>query len=291
MGEFFWTVLYRIAIFLANVLPRFLLLELARLLSFVWCSISYKDRIIVQENIRKVKGKVSLAICYKVFNNFAFYLVDFFRLHRLDENFIKENVKIYNRDVLDKAYQYERGVVAITAHLGNWELGGAVFAKLGYPFVVIASTHRVNYIDRFFRTQREKAGIKVLPIKNSFLISLAKLKEKNCLAILGDRDFSRQAEKVKFFNKMTPLPHSPVLLSIRAEAPIIFGFSLIKGKSYEIYLEGPIFPPDSNLSFKEKKDFLFQTMIKKLEQYIYNYVDQWFMFQPFWELPSIEAVI
>jgi KDO2-lipid IV(A) lauroyltransferase len=290
--NFFWNFAYRIGILLSNILPRRVLFMIANFSAFFWWLLNYNDRNIVETNLKNILGdSFNKRTSYSVFKNFACYLIDFFRLHKLNKNFIKNYIKIYNLELVKEMFKLKRGVIGLTAHIGNWELGGAVLSKLSFPVSVIAFSHRVNYVDRFFKKQRESVGIEVLPVKDSFQTSVKKLKENRLLAILADRDFSIQANKVKFFNRLAYLPHSPALLAIRANAPLIFGFVIRKGLNYKIFFEGPIFPPDRDLKLKDKKKIILSKIVKELEKYIKLYPDQWLIFQKYWELPKIETVI
>src|SRR5262249_14453680 len=47
-------------------------------------------------------------------------------------------VRIEGRHVLDAALAQGRGCIAITGHVGNWELLAATFADLGVPLTVVA---------------------------------------------------------------------------------------------------------------------------------------------------------
>ena len=62
------------------------------------------------------------------------------------------------------AMQLERpgGMILVTGHYGNWEVGGFALARLGMPVVAIARPLDNPYVDKYLRTIREAAGLKIV---------------------------------------------------------------------------------------------------------------------------------
>lgn len=279
-------ILYRIGQFIALYLPLKIAYKIAIFISDLHFVFADKDRRAVKENLkvifpeksdREIKG-----IRLRMERNFAKYLTDFFRFSKLDMKYIKRNIKIENIHYLDEALSKGRGVIALTAHLGNWELGGVVVALLGYSLWAVALPHKDKRVDNFFNFQRESKGMKVIPLGRAVRQSLNVLKENAILALVGDRDFTEKGMVLDFFGKPTFLPEGPAAFSLKTQAPIVPGFMVRnKDDSFTLKFEKPI-----EFTAGSDKNNNLRELIKQckiiIEGYIRKYPDQWYMFRKFW---------
>jgi KDO2-lipid IV(A) lauroyltransferase len=279
-------LLYRIGQFIALHLPLKLGYKLAVFISDVHYIFADKDRWAVKENLRVIfpeKSNTEIrSIRIKMFRNFAKYLVDFFRFEKIDEEYIKNNIRIENIRYFEEALSRGKGVIVLTAHLGNWELGGVVIALCGYPFWVVALPHKDKRVNNFFNSQRESKGIKVIPLGKAVRKSLDVLKENKILALVGDRDFTEKGVILDFFGKAALFPQGPAAFSLKTGASILPGFMLRNvDDTFTLRIEKPLeFKPTGN----KENDLRELITIYKIifEDYIRKYPDQWYMFRRFW---------
>jgi len=279
-------ILYRIGQFVALHLPLNLAYRLAILISDLRYIFAKQDRRIVKENLQAIFPEKSerqiRRIRITLFRNFAKYLVDFFRFSKLDREYIKRGIKLENIHYFDEGISKGKGVIALTAHFGNWELAGVVTALLEYPLWAVALPHKYKKVDNFFNHQREIKGMKVIPLGKAVRQSLNVLKENKILALVGDRDFSENGIVVDFFGKPTLLPEGPAAFSLKTGAPIIPAFMLRNSDdSFTFKLEKPI---EFIATADKYKDLMAITTQYKaiIENYIREYPDQWYMFRRFW---------
>lgn len=279
-------VLYRIGQFIALHLPLKISYRIATFCSDLHYLVANKDRKYVKENLKAIFPEKSSReirrIRIRMARNFAKYLVDFFRFEKFDISYIKKNIRIENINYFDEAISKNKGVIVLTAHLGNWELGGVVVALLGYPFWVVALPHKEKKVNDFFNFQRESKGIKVIPLGRAVRKSLDILKNNGLLALVGDRDFTGKGLIMDFFDKPAILPEGPAALSLKTGASIVPGFMLRNpDDTFTLRIEKPI-----EFSSTGKKDEDMKQLMKKyvkiFEQYIRRYPDQWYMFRRFW---------
>jgi len=160
-------LLYRIGEFIALRLPLKLCYKIAVIISDVRAIFASQDRRQVEGNLKVIfpeKSKREIRqIRIRMFRNFAKYLADFFRFSIIDKEYIKQRIHLEDLDYFDQALKEGKGAITLTAHLGNWELGGIVIALLGYPFWAVALEHKDKRVNRFFNIQRESKGLKVIP--------------------------------------------------------------------------------------------------------------------------------
>ena len=278
---------------ITSIFPRSFCYLAARFISIAQYYLSKKDREAVIYNLSPVvEGKSKLKrYAREVFINFAYYLVDFFRYSKLNRNFIEKYVKISGWENLEKALGEGKGVIVFTAHLGNYELAGAIIALLGYPLSVVALSHKDKRINRFFDNQRQRAGIKVIPMGVPKQAGVPKyagaaiwgcftaLKRGDMLALLGDRDFSGQGLKLEMFSRYAYFPRGISFFALKTKAPIIPIFLVRENKKFYhlIFDEAVSYSPD-----QQDETAVIKQCNKVIEKYIKRYPQQWYMFQKYW---------
>lgn len=281
-------LLYKIGQWIVNFLPLQVAYAFARCLSDLQYTVSFVDRRNVRANIRKIlnQDKVDERLVRGVFRNFGRYLVEFFRMVRdVDDKFIAEKVKCEGLSRIKEVLGKGKGAIIVTAHIGNWELGGNIIRKLGYPMLAVALPHKHNLVNNLFNQQREKCGISVVLPQNAIRKFLEKLKSNESVALVADRDFGTHGLVMNFFGYPTLLPKGPAVLSIKTGAGIIPSFFLYNPDgTYTLSFHQPVYPleiNDQTVSDEMLKNTISQ-YITVVEEKIRQFPDQWLMFREFW---------
>ena len=278
--------LYRFGQFIALNLPLKFVYGFAVFLADLRYLFVFRDRRFVRANLQIILPHKSIKelrkISRMVFRNFAKYLVDFFRFEKLDMEYINKNVKLENMHNFDQALAKGKGVIVLTAHLGNWELGGVVIAQLGYPFWVVALPHKNKKVNDFFDAQRNRKGVKVIAMGKAVRSCISEIKKNHMVALVGDRDFTEKGIVLDFFGKPTHLPEGPAALSLMTGASIVPGFMFRNpDDSFTLRIEKSIeFIPSGD----KEKDLagLITVYNQVLQDYIRKYPEQWYVFRKFW---------
>jgi len=279
--------LYKLSTFLALKIPLKISYRIVTFFSDIFCIFAKSDRRNMRANLEIVLGthdKKEIRRCTReVFRNFVKYLIDFVRFSKLSKAYILNCVKVEGRENLDKALSKGKGAIMLSAHLGNWEMGGAIVAKMGYSLYVIALDHKDKRINNFFLKQRACTGVNVIPA-GSLLKSCFKVLKKNCLlAIVADRDFSEKGGlEVTFFGKRAMLPKGPSFFSMRTGAPTVPVFCLReKDDSFRFVFEKAIEAEFTDNPERDKRRFI-EEYTHVMERYIRKYADQWCVFRKMW---------
>jgi len=278
--------IYRFGQFIALALPNKLVYGIAVFLADLHYLFAFRDRRFVKANLRVIfpekENRELRKISKLVFRNFAKYLADFFRFERLNRAYIDKNIKLENLHYFDQALKTGKGVVVLTAHLGNWELGGVVLAQLGYPFWAVALPHKNKKVNDFFVAQRAVKGVNVIAMGKAVRSCISEIRKDHMVALVGDRDFTEKGIIIDFFSKPTHFPEGPAALSLMTGASIIPGFMLRNSDdSFTLRIEKPVeFKPTGN----KAQDLASLITVYKgiFEDYIRKYPDQWYVFRRFW---------
>jgi len=248
---------------------------------------STKDRHAVKENLKAVMrtDHVPRRAVRQVFRNFGKYLADFFTQTKyLDSEFINRHVHLTDVQYVNDVLSQKKGCIVVSAHLGNWELGGSVMAKLGYPLSIVALPHKDTRVNQFFNAQREFFGTNVIPTTTAIRRCIEHLKDNRVLAILAERDFTQHGIPMNFFGKTTLIPKGAALFSLKTGAPIIPAFFFrTENDDFKIEFCEPIYPPQlqkSKYTDKDIEDYMRQ-YVYIIEDAIRKNPEQWLMFRRF----------
>jgi KDO2-lipid IV(A) lauroyltransferase len=135
-------------------------------------------------------------------------------------------IRLEGVEALDTALARGRGAIAVTGHVGNWELLAAWAAAIGYPITVVV--RRVNdlrfhsLIVRF----RAAAGVEVLVRDDPRFVAAVgdALRRNRVVAMLIDQDTRGAGVFVPFFGRPAHTPPGAALLALRARVPVVTVF-------------------------------------------------------------------
>jgi KDO2-lipid IV(A) lauroyltransferase len=230
---------------LANALPRRVGLEVFAALGDVAClidrrarrrtlshlEIAYGDRLSVSER-REVRRRM--------FQDFARNLVDFLRLPRTSKSELRQLVQFEGLEHLDEALAKGRGVLAVSAHFGSWELLGAALVARGYEVHVLAREVFDPRVGQRLQALRQHAGITVHVGQGGLVGIVRALKRGKIVGVLLDQDTGGPAVFTDFFGRLARTPTTPFSIARRMEAEIVPMLIHLDGLAHRVRIHRPL---------------------------------------------------
>ena len=222
-------------------------------------------------------------IAQRAFINLAKTSMDLLYFPKLTRARMEQLVRHDGTDKLDRALARGQGVLALTGHLGNWELLASYFRFLGYPGSLLG--RRIYY---------EKFNEVLVKLRSSGLVTtiyrdesprkvLAALKANHVIGISADQDIdSLEGIFVPFFGKPAWTPTGPAKLAHASGAAIVPAFMIHEGDQYHLYLEDAIVP-DPNMSKEEAVQKMTEAWSQVVEKYVRRFPDQWVWMHNRWK--------
>jgi KDO2-lipid IV(A) lauroyltransferase len=180
---------------------------------------------------------------------------------------------------LKKALEKGKGVIAVSAHLGNFPLMFVSLAQKGYKVNVVIRNMRDEKFSKFMYQLCSRWGINMIqtfPAKQFFRESLNVLRRNELLFILLDEVVSKEnGVKVKFFDHDVIRATGPILFFKRTFSPILPMFIVQdEKKRFKILIEQPFKVVDEG---DEQGDVLknISGLTKIVERYVKQYPFQW----------------
>ena len=227
----------------------------------------------IRPSIRTLDG-----LTRKTFQFYGKYLADFFRMGRLQAGEMEKTVSVQGWEAFERVARSGRGCIVLTAHVGNWELGGAYIASMGFPIHAVAAPVASKTLDRLFAFERRHRGLRLIPWERAALATYKTLRGGGMVAMLADRDFTGTGTECEFLGRKTRLPRGPVWLARRANVPICMGFVTRADDDTFLLKMLPPLDPAEGLSEEEMQ----AQVVRGLEEAVRRNPCQWFDFSPLW---------
>jgi len=280
----------KFAEFLSRLLPRKVGYGVARRIADVYVLSDRRGREAVMANLQRIHqhSGVSLsrralrALARENFLNFAKYLVDFFQFLRPQPERLNRVINFCNApEIFDKLLSHGKGVIAVSAHLGNWELGASALASLGYQFNVVALWQRDEKLNELYQSHRMARQLRPIPMGRAARGCIAALKRNEIVAVIGDRDFTGSRDTVEFFGQPARLPDGPAKLGLATGAPILPIFMIrLPDDTFTYIVDEPIWPDKSRDSVQD----IMRRIAVAMERVISRHSEQWFLFHDLWDV-------
>lgn len=191
----------------------------------------------------------------------------------------KKYVRIVGREKLDEALEMGRGVISLTAHLGNFLIMMARLAVDGYPVDLVVKPAKNERFEKSLQALREELGyhsIYATPAIASAKRSLAGLKRNHILVLFGDQRQRKAGVDVTFFKMPALAAQGPVSLALSTGAPILPMFIVRNqdGLTHTLYIEDRL---EMDISGTKERDIRVnvQKYTDVIQAYVEKYPAQW----------------
>lgn len=237
-GLQFLFVSFLVAFFRA--IPRRAAISVGRSLGSAFFFLSGKHRKNTIKNLETAFGTEKSPrelerIARDVFRHFGAVAADAIRIPQLVSNGINKVVKPADLKYFKNAVSQGRGVIALTGHIGNWELLGAWMASLGFAPLVIGAAIENKRLDAMVVSLRNSAGYKSLNRDANIREIIRAIRDKRILGFLIDQDTKVDGIFAEFFGKQAYTPTGPIRLAMRYNVPVVPVFMILdKDLTYHV---------------------------------------------------------
>lgn len=208
---------------------------------------------------------------------------------RPPEEALRNFAEVQGLEHAERVVQEGRGAILLTAHAGNFELGGLLLRAKGMEIHVVYKPDRFEAVERLRTQIRSQGGVVGVPVDGvgfSTLPLVKLLREGRLVGMQGDRDFSLHGLPLPFFGRETYFPRGPWELAAMTGAPILcsFFFTDEEGRFRARFME-PITITGERGQRQAAIEAGMRHYVADLENLIREHPDQWYCFYPFWEDP------
>ncbi len=135
--------------------------------------------------------------------------------------------RVENWETFERARAMGRGVILLTGHIGNWELGGSYIAARGVPLDVVARGMENPLFDGYLTRTRRRIGMQVVHDADAVRVVPRSLRSGRAVAFLFDQGAVGLASTwVPFFGRLAKTPRGPAVFALRLDSPMVFGAAI-----------------------------------------------------------------
>jgi len=161
------------------------------------------------------------ALCRRAYRHLGMVAVDVSRMLGRGDRLL-ETVSVVGREHLDGVMARVGRALAVTAHLGSWELLSLAPALVGHPVSIVVRPLDAGWLDPLVARARRSHGMEVIAKSRAAREILEALRGGRVVALLLDQNASRrEGAFVPFFGRLASTSRSAAVLSLRSGVPIV----------------------------------------------------------------------
>ncbi len=190
---------------------------------------------------------------------------------------------VLGEENLRKAFEKGKGVILLSAHLGNWELAAAKIARMGFPVEAIGAEQRDPRITELLFSLRASGGVGTIRKGLELKGALRCLQAGKILAVLLDQDAKHKGVVVPFLGRPASTPYGPVKMCWKLGAPIVPVFPIRKNDGIHfdlVFLPALDLPPEEGGEGSLVKAVSLCNEV--LGEWIARFPEQWMWLYPRW---------
>ena len=207
----------------------------------------------------------------------------------LKESQFTEHFKIDGYHNIKNAYQKGRGVLALTAHFGNWELLTIIASMIKFPINIVVRPLDFKPLDHFIFNLRTRYGGKIIPKERSIHAIIKSLNRGEMVALLMDQNVDwYEGVFVDFMGHRACTSKGLALFALKTEAPVVPVF-MIREKSGLRAEFGPEIVTVKTGDRQKDIETNTQEYNRVIENFVRRYPGQWFWIHQRWKTKPYQA--
>lgn len=254
MRKTIWLIqaaLFYLGTWLAALLPMRFAGQLGGLLGLVMHRLLPRRRQIAEQNIAKslefmrrqpewhCELSDAPAITREVFRSIGRSLFETCRLYHGRGEKLISHVEVRGREHYEAARAQGKGMIFLTGHCGNWELGALAFGKLfNVPVSVVARRQNNPYLNRMVERMRMSYDNRIIYKDNALRNMLSVIRKKGVIGLLVDQAvMPEEGCLISFLGRPAWASRAPVVLARKTGVPVLPSFIHREGDRHVIEFE------------------------------------------------------
>ena len=264
-----------------RIIPRMAGLRLMRALGFVLYYLMSERRRVAMTNLAIAFGEEMPAssktrIARASFQNSMALLFDFLKVPQLSPEERERIVTIEGEEHFKEALESGRGVLAVSAHYGNFLLLLCILGLKGYPIHVITRHFRSERLEDVYTAILARFKVFTFPRRHEAANILKALKSGAIVGYVLDQNMRPEnGIFVEFFGRSASTIKGLATLAGRYGSPILAAYIVSTPDGRHHIHIGQAMHPENPREMKEREVELTQHYTTLIEGWIRRYPEQW----------------
>ena len=286
-SQFYRGTIWKMGLGLARYLPVFVIQPLAKAGAALYWRLATRRRQVVIENLRPVLNDdpAAAAVAARaLFTEFALKLTDLWR-YEAGASLDNWVMRWKGWEIYRAALARGRGVLLVTPHLGNWEIGGAYVPQKGIKLIVLTQPEPDPRLTELRQAARAHWGVETIVVGEdafAFIEIVKRLEAGATVALLMDRPAAPTAVTVNLFGRPFSASLAAAELARATGCAILPACIVRTEEGYEGEIQPEIPYDRAMIGNRAARIQLTQKIMTVFEPSIRQYITQWYHFVPIW---------
>jgi len=235
----------------------------------------------VTRNLTAILGATpTVATVRGVFRTYARYYLGMMRLRHRTAGAAIGPMTWENAGSLKASVARGRGVLVLSAHLGNWDLVGVALAARFGAITIFVEPLTPASVAGFYTQARARHGVRIAPVGTPGRAPVETLRAGGIVALAADRAFGKRLIQVQCGAGQIEIPTGGIALALRTGAAIHPMFALRTAVGWRLLCGGDLaadLPAAAAAANAARVARRFATALRAAVQ---QHPDQWCALQP-----------
>jgi len=269
-------------------IPRHLIINSGKLLGLLFYSLAIPHRRLVRRNLQFCypawSHKEIRELSRRIFMNFGITLVEMLQCTFMSPEEVLNALRVEGEENFNKAFRSNRGIVIVSAHMGNWEVGLHITNYYGKPMLGVAAKTRYGWADILLSRSRNRLGNTIIDKKGALPKITEGLRRGEVIGMLIDQSRRKHGVEVTFFGRKATASPAAALLALRCNSLVLPAFCVRRSDGQlTIQVKTP-FELTRTGDLRSDIQSNTQRMIDVVEEMVRKYPDQWFWLLKPWKV-------
>jgi len=269
-------------------IPKKYIVKLGNILGGLAYLLDTRHRRIVKRNLQFANPEWPLDkinnISIKTFQNMGITILEICQMTCFAKKDILQKVRIRGKENLFNTIKSSKGVIMISAHIGNWEMCHLFLSSYLQKSQVVVAQKQPVFIERIIHKLRTSTGNTIISKKGAMIKLVRTLRKGKMIGLLIDQGTSRrEGVDVTFFGRNTYATHAASLLAARYNCPVLPVYCIRESDSELTVVVEPPLKLHKTDNVRRDLQINTQIMTDSVEKIIRLYPEQWLWFHKRWK--------
>jgi KDO2-lipid IV(A) lauroyltransferase len=218
------------------------------------------------------------------FRNHAKAYADLMMLPRANVDSMRPLLNVKGMEYLEEARALGKGVLAVSCHMGSYEVVSAIWSATLAPVSFFAEELEPRALFEWYRDTRARLGISVLTLDVGGIRKvLQALRDEEMVITAIDRDITGTGHVMPFFGRPAPIPLGPAAIARRLGTPLLpVCVTRLPDDSY-LAEATPLVTVEETGDPKADQIRATEQVLRRIETFIQANPEQWHVPHRIWE--------
>ena len=217
------------------------------------------------------------------FRNHAKAYADLMQLPGARIEAMRPLLKVKGLEHLEAARSLGKGVLAVSCHMGSYEVVAAIWSATLAPVSFFAEEVEPRALFEWYRDTRARLGISVLTLDMGGIRKVLQAPREQEMVITAiDRDITETGYLMPFFGKLAPIPLGPASIALRLGTPLLpVCVYRLPDDTYMAEAAPHIFAKSTG-NPRADQVRATQELLRQIERFIQQHPEQWHVPHRIW---------